>query len=241
MRVHKTTTVCMLLSVLFMVSCANAEDTLDSAPSSTVSRDDSPGLLAPMAPLDRNPTPDRVNKANTFPPVPTQGVFEEYDKLRAAYTIPPDPTLARVNTRQAAISFGATLRGAIQDPEPSASNVRIPGYNGYVAFPASINFLGRAAMTQRLGVTGVDVGPSKPDVNGKVWVAVFQGISGPMGNVVSACFAVTLFSKYDSIHFEIVEIPSRLTSQPTSVNDWVTVLCELDLLNPPSADYVYKY
>lgn len=232
----------MLLSGLFLISCAKADETIDPARApSTVSRDDSLGLLAPIAPMDRDPTPDRINKANTSPPVPAQGVFEEYDKLRAAYTIPADPLLALVNTRQAAIAFGATLRGAIQDPEPSASNMHIPGYDGYVSFPASINFLGRAAMYQRPGVVGVDVGPSKPDVNGKVWVAIFQGVSGPIGNVGSACFAVALFSKYDSIHFEIVEIPSSLARQPASSTDGVAVLCELDLLNPPSAEYVYKY
>ena len=243
MKIYKATSVFVLLSSILVVSCTRDKSDSGSvdASVSAVPRDDPSRLLAPIAPLDRDPTPDRINKANTSPPAPAQGVFEEYDKLRASYTIPADPLLALTNTRQAAIAFGATLRGAIQDPEPSASNVRIPGYSKIVSFPASINFLGRSAMYQRPGVVGVDVGPSKPDINSKVWVAIFQGVSGPIGNVVSACVAVVVFAEYDSIHFEIVEIPSRLTKQPSTVTDSTTVLCELDLLNPPSEDYVYKY
>lgn len=241
MKSYAIKAVCLLVFTAPLLSCASGDADPATSVSSTSITSDSQGALAPMLPADRDPTADRSNKANAFPPVPAQGVFEEYDKLRAAYTIPADASLAVVNTRHAAMAFGAALRGAVQDPEPSASNVRIPGYDGFVSLPASLNSLGRAAMHQRLGVSGVDVGPSRPDINGKVWVAVFQGASGPIGAVGSVCFAVALFAQYDSVHFEVVEIPSRLSAQPRTVNDWTTVLCELDLLNPPSKDYVYKH
>jgi len=234
---------CVVLFVSLLSSCtgASGQSGRVDVTSTTLSPEESLALLAPIDVPDRAPNPPRLNKANDMPPAPAPGVFEEFDKIRAEYVIPSDPGLAATNTRNAALAFGGSLRSALENPEPSASNMRVPGYDGVVSFPASINSLGRAAMYQRLGVTGVDVGPSKPDVNGMVWVAIFQGASGPIGGVVSSCQAVVVFARYDSVHLKVVEVPSSLDKQPASVTDWPLVLCDLDLLNPPSEDYIYKH
>lgn len=232
----------LLCAAFLTTSCSSAS--IDSSytitPSQAPVKDDE-GILAPIAPNDRNPIPEHFDSRNSSAPVPTGVIFEEFERLRAAYIIPSVLTLASSSSRAAARAFGAMLVSALRDPEPSALNMSLPGHASLVPLPASLNFLGRAALYERLGASGVDVGPSKPDANNRVWVAIFQGASGPIGSVVSACFGVTLHSVNNMVLIEVLQIPSRLQRQPTSLTDYPVVLCDLDLNNPPvatpSADY----
>lgn len=229
-----------LLCIAFLTtSCSSASARPSRATTPPVR--DTEGILAPIEPNDRNPIPEHFDSRNSSAPVPTGVIFEEFERLRAAYVIPSDLTLASSSSSAAARAFGAMLVSALRDPEPSALNMSLPGHASLVPLPASLNFLGRAALYERLGASGVDVGPSKPDVNNRVWVAIFQGASGPIGSVVSACFGVTLHSVNNMVLIEVIQIPSRLQRQPTSLTDYPVVLCELDLNNPPypasSAEY----
>lgn len=231
-----------LLCVAFLItSCSSASVDSSSATASQPPVRDAEGILAPIEPNDRNPIPEHFDSRNSSTPVPTGVTFEEFERLRATYVIPSDLTLASSSSRAAARAFGAMLVSAFLDPEPSALNMSLPGHASLVPLPASLNFLGRAALYERLGASGVDVGPSKPDINNRVWVAIFQGASGPIGSVVSACFGVTLHSVNNMVLIEVIQIPSRLQRQPASLTDYPVVLCELDLNNPPvaapSADY----
>lgn len=231
-----------LLCVSFMTtSCSSASVNSSRATASPPPVRDAEGILAPIEPNDRNPIPEHFDSRNSSAPVSTGVIFEEFERLRAAYVIPSDLTLASSSSHAAARAFGAMLVSALRDPEPSALNMSLPGHASLVPLPASLNFLGRAALYERLGASGVDVGPSKPDINNRVWIAIFQGASGPIGSVVSACFGVTLHSVNNMVLIEVIQIPSRLQRQPTSLTDYPVVLCELDLNNPPvaapSADY----
>lgn len=199
---------------------------------------DQRGLLAPIQPEDRAPIPERMNGLNKVPPVPTEGRFEEFEALRATYLIPEDPELAKVNVRVAARAFGGMLLGSLREPVPSALNLELPGHPVPVALPASLNMLGRASMYQREAVTGVDVGPSKAATDGRVWVAVFQGASGPIGAVVPVCVGVTMRSDGSSVLIELFDMPARLERQPVSREDFPVVLCEVDLESLPDDGFV---
>jgi len=228
-------TVCALLALFS--ACSSASEP-DGATESVVTAPDQRGLLAPITPEDRAPIPERVNGLNQVPPVPTEGRFEEFEALRATYLIPEDPELAGVNVRVAARAFGAMLLGSLREPAPSALNLDLPGHPVPVALPASLNMLGRASLYQREAATGVDVGPSKPASDGRVWVAVFQGASGPIGAVVPVCVGVTMRSDGAVVVIELFEVPARLQRQPVSREDFPVVLCEVDLQTPPDDGFV---
>lgn len=196
------------------------------------------GMLAPIAPDDRAPIPERTNALNDAPPVPTEGRFEEFERIRAEFLINEDREVAKTNVRVAARAFGAMLLGSLREPARSALNLDLPGHPVPVALPASLNMLGRAAMYQRDAVTGIDVGPSKPDVEDRVWVAIFQGASGPIGSVEAHCVAVTMRSVASVVSIELVELPARLQRQPATRSETPIVLCELDLESPPDEGFV---
>jgi hypothetical protein len=212
--------------------------TVPDAPSDGANTQPAPGILPPIAAEDRAPIPERTNALNNAPPVPSAVTFPEFEALRATYLINEDPETAKVNVRTAARAFGAMLMGSVKEPVRSALNLDLPGHPVPVPLPASLNMLGRAAMYQRDAVTGIDVGPSEPDVNGRVWVAIFQGASGPIGSVEAHCVAVTMRSLAGVVNIELVEIPARLDRQPVSRSDFPVVLCELDLDAPPDDGFV---
>ena len=171
-----------LLCIAFLTtSCSSASARPSRATTPPVR--DTEGILAPIEPNDRNPIPEHFDSRNSSAPVPTGVIFEEFERLRAAYVIPSDLTLASSSSSAAARAFGAMLVSALRDPEPSALNMSLPGH----------------------------------------------------------AFGVTLHSVNNMVLIEVIQIPSRLQRQPTSLIDYPVVLCELDLNNPPypasSAEY----
>ena len=139
--------------------------------------------------------------------------------------------------RNAAFAFGEMLVAAFRAPTPSASNVDLPGLTSPLPLPASLNMLGRAALHGRSGATGVDVGPSRPDSEGRLWVAVFQGASGPIGAVTAVCSGVTVRAVGDRVVVEVLPISAGLLRQPKDRKDFPVVLCEVDLESPPQEGF----
>jgi hypothetical protein len=195
------------------------------------------GVLAPIAPEDRAPVPERRNGLNLDPPTPAEASFPEFDALRGTYLIPEEVTTAEDSVRDAAFAFGAMLASSFREPMPSASNVVLPGLDAPLPLPASLNMLGRAALYRRLGASGVDVGPSRPDVDGRLWVAVFQGASGPIGAVVAVCSGVTVRAVDGRAVVEVRSIDAALLRQPKDRADFPVVLCEVDLESPPQEGF----
>jgi hypothetical protein len=198
-----------------------------------------PGLdeLAPIQQPDRAPVPERRNGLNLDPPVPVAAAFPEMEALRATYLIPENPSTAEQSVREAAFAFGAMLVSAFQEPAPSASNTVLPGLATPLPLPASLNMLGRATLYRRTGATGVDVGPSRPDREGRIWVAVYQGAAGPIGRVEAFCSGVTVRADGTRVVVEVVDMPASLLRQPKDRKDFPVVLCEVDLESPPDEGF----
>lgn len=177
----------------------------------------------------RNPIQERTNALNDEPVVANEGSFPELDRLRSEYLIPESTEVARKNVRDAARAFGAAVLHSIREPRVSGLNMYLPNHPNHVTLPAGLNALGRATLHGRDAVSGVDVGPSVPDENGRVWVAVFMGASGPIGAVESYCVGVTLSSNGIAVEVTIEEIGSSVVRQPVDRSDFVDVECLLDL------------
>ena len=187
-----------------------------------------PGTPA-IAPEYRNPIQERTNALNEEPVTANEGRFPELERLRAEYLIPESAEVARTNVRAAARAFGAAVLYSVREPRESGLNMYLPNHPNLVTLPAGLNALGRASMHGRDAVSGVDVGPSMPDENGRVWVAVFMGASGPIGAVESYCVGVALSSDGSLVEVSIDEIPSKVVRQPRDRKDFVEVVCQLDL------------
>jgi len=191
-----------------------------------------------IASEDRNPIPEKTNALNSEPVVGNETVLPEIDQLRTEYLIPESVESARMGVRDAARAFATALAAGIEDPEPSSLNIRVPGHAFPVALPAGMNILGRAALHNRNGATGVDVGPSLPDATGRVWVAVFLGASGPLGGVEAHCVGVTLRSEGAGVIVELVELDAIILRQPTTRKEFPASSCTLDLSSPPDNGFV---
>lgn len=214
-----------MFAVLLLAACAAQEDV--SAPSSSTT------VFVPATPAMphkyRNPIQERTNALNDEPVAANEGRFPELERLRSEYLIPESVDVARTNVRAAARAFGAAVLYSIREPRVSGLNMYLPNHPNHVTLPAGLNALGRATLHGRDAVSGVDVGPSAPDENGRVWVAVFMGASGPLGSVESYCVGVTLSSDGVTVEVSIEEIDSRVVRQPLDRSDFVDVECRLDL------------
>lgn len=189
----------------------------------------SPSGTTPIPPPYRNPIQERNNALNAEPGVPNDVTFPELERIRSEYLIPESAEVSRLNVRAAAMAFGAAVLDSVRNPKPSGLNLALPGHPRLVTIPAGLNALGRAAMHQRDGVSGVDVGPSVPDSSGRVWVALFMGASGPVGRVEAYCAGVTLRSDGGIVYVEVEEVASSVVRQPKDRKDFVDVSCVLDL------------
>lgn len=216
----------LLVASLFLVSsCTPRTDVSGPTTSTTVFVPATPSL--PYG--SRNPIQERTNALNKEPVTPNEGRFPELERLRNEYLIPDSVEVARTNVRAAARAFGAAVLYSIREPRESGLNMYLPNHPNHVTLPAGLNALGRATLHGRDAVSGVDVGPSVPDENGRVWVAVFMGASGPIGAVESYCVGVTLSSNGSTVTVTIEEIGSRVVRQPVDRSDFVEVECRVDL------------
>lgn len=211
--------------VLLAAGCSPRIDATVSSPSTTVFVPPTPAIGREY----RNPIQERTNALNDEPVVANDGRFPELERLRFEYLIPESVDVARTNVRAAARAFGAAVLYSIREPRESGLNMYLPNHPRLVTLPAGLNALGRATLHGRDAVSGVDVGPSLPDENGRVWVAVFMGASGPIGAVESYCVGVTLHSDGSTVEVAIEEIGSRVVRQPLDRSDFVDVECRLDL------------
>jgi len=218
---------------LLLVGCSLPPPPGDAGESLPAGSSPAPGgSTLPSTPLPRdfrNPIQERTNALNKEPVAANEAVFPEYERLRSEYLIPESVEVSRENVRAAARAFGAAVLYGIRNPQPSGLNMELPGHPGLVTLPAALNSLGRAAAAQRDGVFGIDVGPSVPDVSGRVWVAVFMGASGPIGAVESVCVAVTLRSDGRLVQVDLEEVASEVVRQPSDRKDFAEVSCVVDL------------
>lgn len=215
----------LLTPLLLSAACARQEDGAVAPPATTVLVPPTPAMPYEY----RNPIQERSNALNKEAVIANEGRFPELEKLRAEYLIPESVEVSRVNVRSAARAFGAAVLYSIREPRVSGLNLYLPNHPNHVTLPAGLNAIGRAALHGRDAVSGVDVGPSVPDENGRVWVAVFMGASGPIGAVESYCVGVTLASDGIRVEVLIEEIDSRVVRQPLDRSDFVEVECQLDL------------
>jgi hypothetical protein len=215
----------LLTPLLLSAACSRQEDSAVVSPATTVVVPATPAMPYEY----RNPIQERSNALNEEPVVANEGRFPELEKLRSEYLIPESAEVARTNVRAAARAFGAAVLYSIREPRVSGLNLYLPNHPNHVTLPAGLNAIGRASLHGRDAVSGVDVGPSVPDENGRVWVAVFMGASGPIGAVESYCVGVTLDSNGVTVEVAIEEIASRVVRQPLDRSDFVEVECQLDL------------
>jgi hypothetical protein len=227
----------LLLALLLPLSACSGNSPA-SPQSSTIVDATTPALSQspqpPIPPEDRNPIPERNNALNKEPVVPNDAFFPELVRRSRAFEIPGSTDVARREVFDAAVAFGAALVYAIENPSPSSLNLILPGHPRLVALPAQMNSLGRYAAHAYTAVTGSDVGPSFPDSEGRVWVAVFQGASGPLGAVEPVCVAVVLSSQNDQVVIDLEEIPAWLDEQPVTLQDIPLVHCSVDIESPPN-------
>lgn len=224
------------VSAAGLAGCGSAVSPVPSTPgsalpattlpsTSVVARADGPPIPhEDRAPLQEVP-PDPTGSA--LPPSPA--VLEQLEQARRKYLIPEEVSVAAESVHAGALAFAAALAYGIENPQPSSLRLTLPGHPAPVALPASINALARAAMFARPALQMADVGPSRPDTQGAVWVAVFGGASGPVGSVVSSCSAVRLRSDGVSVVIDVVAVESTVTRQPLDRSDYVGLRCVLDL------------
>jgi hypothetical protein len=129
----------------------------------------------------------------------------------------------------AAEAFAVALADSVRNPQVSSVNTELPGHPTPVALPPHLQVVAMAADGGRDGVTGFDVGPSVPDVDGRVWVAVFLGAGGPLGGVEVTCVGVALRSDGVQVIVDVEALPGVVLEQPRSRRDGVMFDCGLNL------------